>query len=395
MQFVFSKGIGGYYDGKSIKLLSGNESVDTLLEYSEPNIHRIEEKYRIRLIGKTYRRKTNAILEEIIADNAFSFMPTYNGHIFDITTLEYKTLQHEIISLYENIESFLFPDAMIMDIVHQFCPIFIRTEGNEPEFYMSKDEFVSALEGGVIKAFDKLTKNKIVYLYDLQHLIASLQEFLDTAYISFLSATVENNRIIQDELLEDDTNEESWEYKCVSRLSRKISLFYMQSINHMVSCLDVLAKVVCEIANIPTEEELAGNKYIKFKSGGIYFENIGRYAQTFNQITGAESSVLTKRKKYESLIKTRNELTHNSFLSAGSGTLVGYNTPVVNNQKLRYAVTYLWDIDENGKAIRWNNRSKFYSQERVVEEYILDYMCMLFQDVPTMLHILNEYLSSK
>lgn len=57
---------------------------------------------------------------------------------------------------------------------------------------------------------------------------------------------------------------------------------------------------------------------------------------------------------------------------------------------MNYACMYIWY--NNGRPSRWLNRSKFYSQENYIDDYLLNYITNFYNDLGKTLDLIKENL---
>ena len=165
----------------------------------------------------------------------------------------------------------------------------------------------------------------------------------------------------------------------------------MSIIIQLSSILDLISKLTCEIINMPKDYD----KLIKFKSGSIYFSNIGRFSDILKKYNGFKGSIINNRKDYDNLILNRNLIVHNGFLSSNSYIFLGKGTDIVNKKEISYAQIYIWDNDDTNKPARYKNRTKFYSQKNSIDEYVLNYILKFYFEIGKTLDMLNDYIKTR
>jgi hypothetical protein len=387
MKLFFTKGIKGSIENEHITLHAGDSYIKTELTYNADNLLKIEIDYRIRFIGMIDDKY------DMNNEQSINFCPIYNGHFFNITNLEYN-LDEAFSTLYDLLLKCIFHEEDYYKSINNI-PSFLLSEGIYPFFFLSKDDFQKGLvESRLMNILPEIAYHKYIYLFELNNMVANVQDFLHSSYQMFLSTHEQNYEIIQKTIKIVNPQDASWEYLSRSKANTNLASSYMAAIHHLVSCLDVITKLLGELTSIPDEIDFSGEKYIRLKCGNIYFSNINRYMSVYKTLSHFTKSFFPKKDFYQDLILTRNELTHNSFLSTGKNVFVGKNTDMVNNKNICYSVTYLWDI-YNGKPTRWLNRDKFFSQNRSIDEWLLNYYCHLFIDFYETILLINEYLSKK
>jgi hypothetical protein len=269
-------------------------------------------------------------------------------------------------------------------------PPFISTEGLVVDTFCKKEEFQKLIsDPDTWKFIDNINKNKLIYMYDLSAMIGDLQNYVLNIHHYFIEAAKLLFRFSYDtDLFLDDNEKEQWEYKCSGYYPQIISSMYMNVIIQLNSCLDIIAKLFCEILNMPNTYE----QPIKYKSGSIYFSNIKRFQEAFRNYEGYGNSLLEQCDKYNGLVLSRHLIIHNSYFSSSPMIFHGYATSVVNYKKIYYSVMYIWDVDNEGRPERWLNRCKFYGQQRTIDDYIIMHLIKFYEQLKCTLELIISYL---
>lgn len=384
MKILFTNGIYGEVKNNKINLIAANSCIETGYAYDAESIKKIEDKLNIRLIGEVYSQGPISKLED------YAFVVYYNGFLRNITNEMYE-LDSQISELYDLIRDNIFNDVDEFDRMINYSPIFIATEGLEQKFFMSKEEFQRGLsESPLMKMLNAETKIKLIYMYDLQSMIYDFKNSFYSIGNPYIFSSNELCNIVNNvfKMCNGLEGKSRYEYFYQGPQVDVLSSYFMSVIIRICSILDLLTKFIFEITNIPKEY----NKFIKFKSGRIYFSNIGRFVDVFKELNNYEGSIVEKRESFQEIILVRNTIIHNSFLSIKPSITIGYGTPEINNHNLTYGKIYIWDIDEDGKATRWLNRSRFYSQSRCIQEYLLSEMLKFYFSFSKTIALFKEYL---
>ncbi|MBU3130283.1 hypothetical protein [Clostridium tagluense] len=388
MELLFTKGIKGIINNSNIMLSSGNRVIETNYSYVAQDVIKLEEEYNIKLLGELSTE--DGLIKR---DTDFNFIISKDSSLLDISSLFYE-LDSKFVSLYDLIREKIFPNVDEYYSKIGDTPIFIATEGLEPNFFFKKQEFQKSLvESELWKLIDNETQNKLIYMHDLSSMIGDMKNYVFNLHYNFVEAEKELYRLscgLDQEFNIDRKNKEQYEYKYSGYHSQIISSMYMNVIIELSSCLDIIAKFFCEITNFPITYE----KPIRFKSGSIYFSNIKRFQGKLKNYRGYTNSIVESCNNYEDLILSRHLIVHNSFFSSSPTVFHGLGTHVVNYKKINYALMYIWDVDSEGKPERWLNRCKFYGQNRVIDDYIVTYLIKFYEQLGNTLELIKCYLSS-
>lgn len=386
MELLFTKGIKGKINKGNIVLMSGNKVIETDYTCSDQDIIKLEREYNVRLLGDIIRE--NGLIKR---DSDFNFRVSKNNYmIIDISSLFYK-LDAEFVDICELIEQKLFPNTEeYYSCICKITPIFITTEGLEPNFFYKKQEFQNALTTSALwEVFDVETQNKLIYMYDLLSMISDIKNYVFNLHYNLVEAAKE--LCIFSAGVEKEfsltNNDEQYEYKFTGYHSQVICSMYMNVIIELCSCLDIIAKLFCEITNFPDKFD----KPYKFKNGNIYFSNIKRFQGKFENYKGYTDSILERCNDYKDLLLSRHLIVHNSFFSSSRVMFYGFGTHVVNYKKINYTLMYIWDVDKEGRPERWLNRCKFYGQNRTIDDYIIGYLVKFYEELGNTLKVIKNY----
>ena len=66
---------------------------------------------------------------------------------------------------------------------------------------------------------------------------------------------------------------------------------------------------------------------------------------------------------------------------------------IVNYKPINYIISYVWDVDKDGKPERWLNRFRFYGQERETDTYLLNYFIKFYSNMDATIDMLFEYIA--
>lgn len=394
MELIFTKGVMGKVVAGKIVLISIEREISTKYKYCAEDIKVLEDEYNIKLIGS---RNEFIVTGNI---NEYDFEMVEGGVLVDITGMLYE-LDSKFASLYDVIDSVIFKDEENYERIMSMSPIFLSTEGIETDLFMSRKDFEKAiLESELIKLLSQEQISKIIYMRDIGSLISSIQEFVLVAHKTLLEASIKINELLVNGfknpragfvISEEDKENGYYEYKFSGAETRYVSSMYMSTIIQICSSLDLIAKLICEIDSFPSDF----SKNVRFKSGGVYFNNIRRFIETFKRYDGFENSFINNKDFYNDLVLGRNMIVHNSFFSSHSWFYYGCNTHVVNNKPIEYMLAYIWDVDEDGNPERWLNRQRFYGQEREIGEYLANYLIKFYRNMDYTLNILIHHLKLK
>lgn len=383
MKLLFTKGIIGIIEDSTIILITGDKSIDTKYNYNGEGIQKIEDMFKIKLIGEM------GSSEHIWERGNFNFIINQKGVLKDIGTEMYE-IDGNIVELYDLVQEKIFNSSDKYYENLGMTPIFISQEGISEEFFMSKDQFEKALDTSpLMKSLKPEFQKKLIYMYDLHSLINDLKHSfysIENLYTHASNELCYTNNVLNKHI--NMKNEDSFEYIYNGQQADILSSNFMNVIVRICSTLDILAKLTCEITNIPKEYD----KYIKFKSGSLYFSNIGGFEKDFEELNHYKGSIIDKRKSFDEIINIRHTIIHNNFLSNNPKITVGCGTPEINNNKLIYKIIYIWDINEHGTATRWINRSRFYSQSRSVQDYLLSEIVEFYDCFSKTIELFKEYL---
>ena len=379
MDLLFTKGVKGKTDDQfNISLYSESNFKNTNLKFDVTGLSKIKKEYGVQLIG---------VKSELNKDIRFTVFN--NDNIIDVEGSFYE-LDNKFVALMDNIEDTILGDEYF-DCIYNM-PFFIITEGLEAELFMSRDEFSKCISK-LPSQLNNTMLNKVLYTNELIAMVKDIQNYTFTIYHNLIKAGEELSKIPESAFRQYNINpkESVYEYRVRSSQSNVISSLYMSIIIQLSSILDLISKLTCEIINMPKDYD----KLIKFKSGSIYFSNIGRFNDELKTFNNFKGSIVNNRKDYENLILNRNLIVHNGFLSSNPSIFLGKGTDIVNKKEISYAQIYIWDNDDTNKPARYKNRTKFYSQKNSIDEYVLNYILKFYFEIGKTLDMLNDYIKTR
>lgn len=375
---LFTKGVKGKVDAQyNISLYSEGNLNNTNLKFDIVGLSKIKEEYGVQLIGVRY--DYNQDIEFIVFNN---------DSLIDVGNLLYE-LDNKFVDLMDYISINILGSAIFN---YDDTTEFISTEGLEPSFFTSRDEFSNNISKLLLE-MDNIQVNKILYANELIAMVKDIQNYTLNVHHNFIKAGEELSNIPEKALKQFTMHigKQAYEYQLYASQSNIISSLYMSIIIQLSSILDLISKLIYEITNMPQDYD----RIIKFKSGSIYFSNIGRFNDELKTFNNFKGSIVNNRKDYENLILNRNLIVHNGFLSSNPSIFWGKGTDVVNKKNINYAQIYIWDKDEDNKPTRYKNRTKFYSQENPIDEYVLNYILKFYFEISETLDLLNDYIKTK
>ena len=278
--------------------------------------------------------------------------------------------------------------------IDEIYPIPLLTEGIVPEFFYTVQKFKDELiDKSIVERFTQEEIKRIIYQSDLISIIRSIENYLWSASESFIKLSDRINEVLFQHL--DNSNEElkdmenTFEYKYIGGYVTEITSLYSGIIIQLCSVLDLTAKLLYEISMFPKNFD----KYIKLKSGNIYFNDINKCREKYKSYKGFENSFFSGKRNYTDLIMVRNAIVHNAFFINDESLFFGYKTHVVNYKPINYIISYVWDVDKDGKPERWLNRFRFYGQERETDTYLLNYFIKFYSNMDATIDMLFEYIA--
>ena len=387
MRIIFTKGIYGEIDEGIIYLISAENRVSTNQKYNYEGLKMIEDTYKIKLISII--ENENNIIRSY---NDYSFVSIENNHIRDVTS-ELYGLDDIFVDLYDLITNIIFPDIDEYYFLIKKVPPYIKTEGIQQSYFMSKEIFQKIYYKDFI--FNKLNDNekfKLLYLFDIFSLIDDVKHSFFSIEYPFIHACEQfiylHNNIYK--LFKREDRITQFENMFMGIDATIANSNFMTSVIRICSTLDLVTKLAYELVNVPHNFD----KIYKFKSGKLYFSDIKQLEPKLCKQDNYNSSLIKNRKNYESLLYLRNNIIHNNFISSQPCITYGYKTHEVNFNEINYAMIYLWDVGDDGKATRWGNRYKFYSQNRCLQEYLYSEILRFYSDFKGMMKLLHEYLDN-
>ena len=276
MDLLFTKGVKGKTDDQfNISLYSESNFKNTNLKFDVTGLSKIKKEYGVQLIG---------VKSELNKDIRFTVFN--NDNIIDVEGSFYE-LDNKFVALMDNIEDTILGDEYF-DCIYNM-PFFIITEGLEAELFMSRDEFSKCISK-LPSQLNNTMLNKVLYTNELIAMVKDIQNYTFTIYHNLIKAGEELSKIPESAFRQYNINpkESVYEYRVRSSQSNVISSLYMSIIIQLSSILDLISKLTCEIINMPKDYD----KLIKFKSGSIYFSNIGRFSDILKkypiQVSGGQ-----------------------------------------------------------------------------------------------------------
>lgn len=385
MELLFTNGVKGQVVKGNIVLKSGLKKLETQLNYNYDSIMKVEEDFGIKLIGMLQGVEPNKDL-----NGRYDFTIIKDHIVCDFTSFNYS-LNANIIGLYDLINTKVFGTLDKYYYKIDNTPIFLGTEGHEQELYMSKEEFQRALvESPIFLLIKEESRYKYMYVYDMHAMLDDLQSAVFSVIPMFLRSSEDlfelTNKVVN-LISKEKFYSNSWGYHSGNSADIMNSNF-MNIITRMTSVLDIITKLTFEICNVPTDFE----GYIKFRSGNQYFNNIKRFKGLLSDYRCYEGSLIDINEEFQELINIRNSITHNMFLT--SKPKINYKL-AANDKEKEFLLSniFLWDIDDKGNAMRWNNRCRFYSNKTCMQKYLIRQIVKFYDAIDKTVSLLKEYLS--
>ena len=279
MDLLFTKGVKGKTDDQfNISLYSESNFKNTNLKFDVTGLSKIKKEYGVQLIG---------VKSELNKDIRFTVFN--NDNIIDVEGSFYE-LDNKFVALMDNIEDTILGDEYF-DCIYNM-PFFIITEGLEAELFMSRDEFSKCISK-LPSQLNNTMLSKVLYTNELIAMVKDIQNYTFTIYHNLIISGEELSKIPESAFRQYNINpkESVYEYRVSSSQSNVISSLYMSIIIQLSSILDLISKLTCEIINMPKDYD----KLIKFKSGSIYFSNIGRFSDILKKYNGFIGSIINYR----------------------------------------------------------------------------------------------------
>jgi len=382
-KLLFTKGIVGSLKYSKLELSGGNKIIQTNFIPSIKDIIEIEKKFNIKLIGKFDE------YEEINYLNFPKILTIHNSGIFDIIDYyNYFNNSFELINDY--IIKKLYDSYNNFNNLLGSINLAIMDGGINDSIFIGEKDLEKILYN--IPQNIKKDINKYIYYYDFHALVNDTYNHLLNIAHRYLSVQIELTKWLKKILninnsfgklfIKGIDNEGEVRFQGV--FSQKIQFMYMDCIIGLRSVLDLFSKLFFEINKIPNSFD----KPIRFKSSNILYENSDRIVELYDNFT---NTIFNNRKKYNELSILRNDFVHNNSLGTFQNIFVGKNTDIVNYTDIYYAIVFLRDIEDNGIPSRWNNRSRFYSNRTIIDEYILRWIITIFTDLKNSMNCLLEY----
>lgn len=383
---LFTKGVKGFIKNGKIYLLNYIQAICTGYDYCEEGIYLLEKEYNIRFIGTGIDVNNEKEYNFIVLNNKKEFLDVENIILnLEDKIIRLEMLISEVILKNEDEEK-----------IRNLTPIFLTTEGIVPDLFFTKEDFQKGFletENKLLKFFNSRELSKIIYKYDLLSITRSIENYIISFSRNFIYVSEKINDVLLKNIkfLNICDLDEPFEYKSMGKYSIDITSLYSSIIIQMCSALDLISKLVYEIANFPCD--FTNN--IKFKSGNIYFKDIDRNIQKYRKYKGFNTSFLNNKKEYTDLIMIRNSIVHNAFFTNDESLFWGYKNNIVNKKPINYIVSYVWDVDEDGKPERWLNRFRFYGQQREIGDYLINYFFKFYTHMDSTIDMLDDYLSQQ
>jgi hypothetical protein len=387
MTLQFTKGVTGIFEDSHIVLKSANTMLKTDLLYEKESMFQLQKTYNIIFLGEIDKHG------DIKHESDYNIIIGSERELSQITSMQYN-FESYFVEIEDLIRNIIFQDMDKYYAESANLPIFISTEGLEPFLFFEKSEFNTAFcNSQTLNFFPDEDKYRYIYLHDILDLIQNFKNYVYCLPFLFIDVEEDLCHILDNmkkhyfDLLKSGT-EFAFSGFDVQIMATK----YMSVITKFCSSLDLLAKIVCELTNIPS---VFTNRSIRFHSGSIYFSNLGRFKNVFEKYNSYKNSVVFNMDSYNDIIQNRNLIVHNSFFSSIPKLFWGQGSSVVNNQDLFYATLYLWDVDDEGKPERWMNRSKFYGQHRIIDDYLSQYILKYYYEIENTLKLFIEFLKDR
>jgi len=261
----------------------------------------------------------------------------------DTTELDFKliSLSHKVADkLFGSVQNFygLLPS---LTTIYSYA-------GVDSDIKISKGEFESW-----IKSENSEETNRILYYYDFQNLVGSLQNLVSESrflFCEFYKTLNENSFMLSSNPMKPDI---------VMFTSGQLVTNIFSKINHLfinlASQLDFITKVAVELENLPKNFK----EYPKLKSNNIQYSDYKK----IKSITFSET-LFEKTDDLKLIISMRNEIIHNASFE---------NIPkvyqVFENNKLIEKFIFIPDTTE-GVFDSFKNRKRFFNNEIKLNEIL-------------------------
>ena len=251
------------------------------------------------------------------------------------------SLNYELVELYDKFRDLLFPDTEKYYEQIDSVPIFVREAGYNSDCSLSSEQLLE-----LIDIFKDTVPDlyKHLYLVDIQFLIATIQNLLDSMNYAFTNYYVEISKINVTDILRSDADTtlmlNSYEARCLSSL---VESYFTKA----YSILDMLTKIEYEFEH----KYDTFDSFKKTKSANILWGDRKKLnIETQNTIFSRSNTV----KLIESL---RNEVVHNGSIEENPRVFIRFE----NNQ---IAERFMLIPDHtDGLLVTSKSRKHFFSQE--------------------------------
>jgi len=263
----------------------------------------------------------------------------WNNNFTILSNDNTSEIDYKLISLNHKVAKALFGSVQNL---YNFPLTFAHSyAGVDAEIKISKQEFEKWINSQ--KSDDT---HKILFYYDFQNLIGSLQNLVQESrflYCDFYKTLNENSFMIAEEPLQPDILMFA-SGRFVTNIFSKINHLFI----NLASQLDFITKISVELENLPYNFK----EYPKLKSNGVLYGD----AKSIKAFT-FEKTVFEKTEDIKLILSLRNEIVHNSSFE---------NIPKVyqlfESGKIIEKFIYVPDTT-NGFFDTFKNRNRFFNNE--------------------------------
>ncbi|SHF10278.1 hypothetical protein [Chryseobacterium vrystaatense] len=232
------------------------------------------------------------------------------------------------------------------------CPIFpfVAYAGIDAEIRISKLEF----EKTYSEIEDKKTLNKLLYYYDVENLISSIQNsVLETKYLvgNFYKLLNENNFLVAENYTTVDNGIQYASGPIVVNITSIVNYLFI----NLYSQLDFVTKLAYEIENLNLDFE----KYPKLKSKDILYGDQKKIKLAYHP-----NSLFEFSNDIKIIMYLRNEIVHNASIDS-----IPKVYQVIKDKKVIEKFILLPDF-ENGIIKVFKNRRRFFNDDVKLNEIL-------------------------
>lgn len=281
-------------------------------------------------------KTTNQSNKTIVCEWSDNFSITSNDNTLEIDTKLIKLTHRVADRIFGSIQNLY---SLPLNSAHSYA-------GVDAEIKISQKEFEKW-----INSEKSEQTHKILFFYDFQNLVGSLQNLVQESrylFCNFFKTLNENSFMLVDKPMQPDI---------VMFASGQLVTNIFSTINHLfinlASQLDFITKIAVEVENLPNDF----TDYPKLKSNGILYGNLKK-VQTIN----FDNTLFNKTDDLKLILSLRNEIVHNASFE---------NIPkvyqVFKNYNMIEKFIFIPD-STNGNFDSFKNRNRFFDNEIKLNE---------------------------